>query len=174
VNLLAAGYSVAQLDSGTLNMTFGGYTRSLAETTPDTSTITITFYDATGTNVLGTMTVDSANTTSQWALTSGSIALPVGTRFVSYQFTTSAHSGDTNYNAYLDDAFATLSVGTAPQSAMPGIGANYLTNSGFESGLDGWTASQGAGVGAVGQQAGYPAAFGGSSYFAAGAVQQAS
>ena len=55
---------------------------------------------------------------------------------------------------------------------MPGIGANYLTNPGFESALDGWTASPGSSAAAVGEETGYPVAFGGSSYFAAGAVQQ--
>jgi Ca2+-binding RTX toxin-like protein len=172
VNLLQAGYSVAQLDSGTLSVTFGGYTRSLPEATPDTGSISISFLDASGTVVLGSMTVNSSNTTTQWALTSGTIALPAGTRSIVYQFNTEAYSGDTSFNAYLDDAFVSLSAGSGPRPAVPGIGANDLTNPGFESGLDGWTASPGGNAAAAGQVTGYPAAFSGSSYFAAGAVQQ--
>jgi Ca2+-binding RTX toxin-like protein len=171
VNLLAAGYSVAQLDSGTLTVSFGGYTRSYPATPPDTGSITVSFIDASGTTVLGSITVNSANATDHWALTSGTIALPTGTRSIVYQFNANRKSG-TSDNAYLDDAFVTLTAGSGPQQAVPGIGANYLTNSGFESGLDGWTASPGSSAAAAGQQTGYPAAFDGSSYFAAGAVQQ--
>ena len=174
VNLLQLGYSATQLASGTLSVSFGGYTRSLAETTPDTGSITITFYDSTDSNVLGSMTVDASNTTQQWSLTSGTIALPENTQYIEFEFNATAHSGDTSDNAYLDDAFVSLSVGGGPQSAVPGIGANYLTNPGFESGLDGWTASPGSSAATVGQETGYPVGFGGSSssYYAAGAVQQ--
>ena len=103
---------MAQLDSGTLTASFGGYTRSLAETTPDVSSITITFLDASDSNVLGSMTVDSSNTTKQWSLTSGSIVLPTGTRSIVFEFNVNAQSGDSSDNAYLDDAFLTFSTGS--------------------------------------------------------------
>ncbi len=105
-------------------------------------------------------------------MTIGTIALPTGARSIVFQFNADAHTGDSSDNAYLDDAFVTLSVGSGPQQAVPGIGANYLTNPGFENGLDGWTASPGSAAAAVGEETGYPAAYGGSSYYAAGAVQQ--
>ena len=171
VNLLQGGYSPTQIDSGTLTISFGGYTRSLAASTPDQGSITVSFIGASGTTVLGTMTVDSTNPTTQWTLTSGTAALPVGTRFILYQFNANRETASDD-NAYLDDAFVSLSAVSGPQSAVPGIGANYLSNPGFESGLDGWTSSPGSAAGSSGQQTGYPAAFTGGSYYVPGAVQQ--
>ena len=46
-----------------------------------------------------------------------------------------------------------------------------MTNPGFKSGLTGWTASTGAGVAGPATVTGYPPAFNGSNYFAAGQVQ---
>jgi Ca2+-binding RTX toxin-like protein len=171
VDLIKSGYTAALLDGGTLNATFGGYTRSLAETPADAGSITITFLDASGTGVLGTQTVNSTNPTGGWTLTFGTIALPTGTRFIAYQFN-STHNAGHSADAFLDDAFITLSPGTGPQSALPGIGANYLTNPGFESGLDGWSANTSGSAVAAGQQTGYPAAYDGSDYFGAGGTQQ--
>ena len=118
------------------------------------------------------MTVDSPNSTTQWLLTDGTIALPTGTRSILYQFTVNPQTGDTTYNAYIDDAYVTLTTGSGPQSAVPGIGANYLINPSFANGLDSWTASPGSSAASAGTETGYPAAFSGSGYFAAGAVQQ--
>ena len=169
VNLIQAGYTAAQLDSGTLTVSFGGYTRSLAASTPDQGAMTVTFFNASGTSI-GSSTVSSTSPTTQWTMTNGTVALPSGTRSITFTFNATRETG-TSDNAYLDDAFVSLTVGSGPQSAVPGIGANYLTNPGFENGLDGWTASTGGGVASEGQQPGYPASFDGSGYFAAGAVQ---
>ncbi|HTW68745.1 MAG TPA: right-handed parallel beta-helix repeat-containing protein, partial [Acetobacteraceae bacterium] len=171
VNLLQAGYSPTLLDSGTLTVNFGGYTRSLAETTPDTSSITVTFLDANG-DSLGSSTVDSPNATTDWLLTSGTATLPTGTRSIQFEFTVNAQSSDTTYNAYLDDAFLNFSTGSGPQSPLPGIGANYLINPGFQDGLASWTTSPGSVAAYAGEETGYPTPFTGANYYAAGAVQQ--
>jgi len=65
VNLLRAGYSPAQIDAGALTVSFGGYTRSIAASNPDTGSISVSFIDASGTNVLGSLTVNSTNPTTQ-------------------------------------------------------------------------------------------------------------
>jgi hypothetical protein len=75
VSLLQLGYSAAQLDGGTLDVSFGGYTRSLPEATQDTGSITVTFIGTNGSTILAAMTVASTNTTAQWALTSDTTTL---------------------------------------------------------------------------------------------------
>ena len=170
VDLLKAGYSAADIDAGTYQLQFGGYTRSYAQQPADQGSISVLFFDANN-DLLGSATVQSLNTTSLWSLTSGTAALPTGTRVITYEFTAVRESG-TGDDAYLDDAYANLvPASTAPQAALPNIAPNYLTNPGFETGLGGWQTNAGASVGTAGAAAGDPAAYDGAGYFAAGSTQ---
>jgi hypothetical protein len=58
------------------------------------------------------------------------------------------------------------------QVPIPAIDANLLTNGGFENGLTGWTSNTSGGVASSGTQNGYPTAYDGSDYFAAGATSE--
>ena len=74
--------------------------------------------------------------------------------------------GQTAANAALQQGNPLIAFTTAPSSA------NLLTNPGFENGLTGWTSSTGGSAAGSGTETGYPAAYDGGSYFAAGTVQQ--
>ncbi len=73
--------------------------------------------------------------------------------------------GQTVANPGLEQGSALVAFTTAPSSK------NLLTNPGFESGLTGWTASTGGAVAGPASVSGYPPAFNGGDYFAAGQVQ---
>ena len=170
VNLLQAGYSAADIDAGLYTLQFGGYTRSYAQQPADQGSISVLFFDANN-DLLGSSTIQSLNTTSLWSLTSGTAAIPVGTRLIAYEFTAIRQSGTAD-DAYLDDAYANLvPTSTAPQAALPNIAPNYLVNAGFETGLGGWQTNASATVATAGAASGDPAAYDGAGYFSAGATQ---
>ena len=170
VNLLQEGYSATQIDAGGFVVDFGGYTRSYAASPADQGTITVLFFDADN-DLLGSSTIHALNTSDRWSLTSGSVALAAGTRFITFQFTALRETGN-NDDAFLDDAYVSLVPNSAaPQSALPNVAANDLANPGFETGLGSWSTNAGATVGSAGSGTGYPAAFDGSGYFAAGSTQ---
>ena len=67
VDLLAAGFTAAQLDSQNFVAVFGGRVRSAAESPPDIGAITLTFLAANGT-AISQLTVPAQNTSDRWQL----------------------------------------------------------------------------------------------------------
>ncbi len=105
VDLLAAGYSTAQLDSQDLVIVYGGRVRSLSESPIDEGMITLTFLDADGVQVGSTVGLaEASNTTTRWELIGGRRVIPAGTRQVKYRFQADRQNGTSN-DSYLDSAF---------------------------------------------------------------------
>ncbi len=85
VDLLAAGFTPAQLDSQDFVAVFGGRVRSAAESPADTGAITLTFLAANGT-AISHLTVPAQNTSDRWQLIGSRLTLPVGTRKLIFTF----------------------------------------------------------------------------------------
>ncbi|MEQ1828011.1 MAG: right-handed parallel beta-helix repeat-containing protein, partial [Pirellula sp.] len=117
INLLAAGLSSVQLDSQNLNAVFGGRVRSKNESSIDTASITLAFRDGSGV-ILSQQTRAAANVGDRWDLVGDRLALPVGTRQITYRFESIRATGTTN-DAHLDNAFVYI----VSESMAPDFGA---------------------------------------------------
>ena len=119
IDLLAAGYSPAQLDAQSLVAVFGGRVRSKAESPVDTGTLTLQFRNAGG-GIISQQTQNAANASSRWDLVGERQAIPVGTRQITYRFESIRVTGTTN-DVYLDHAFVhVLSEAVAPDQGAYG------------------------------------------------------
>ncbi|HEV8608216.1 MAG TPA: right-handed parallel beta-helix repeat-containing protein, partial [Tepidisphaeraceae bacterium] len=124
VDLLAKGYTPAQLDSLDLALVFGGRVRSANEAVPDRGQITLTFLDGLGQQVGATVGLALAsNTTDRWELIGGRRIIPQGTRSVKYRFQSDRSTGSGN-DSYLDSAF----VFVVPDTTAPDQGAYANTS----------------------------------------------
>ncbi|WP_291990075.1 right-handed parallel beta-helix repeat-containing protein, partial [Luteitalea sp.] len=103
VDLLAAGYSPAQLDAQDLEVVFGGRLRSAAEAAVDRGEVRVTFIGA-DLGVLGTTNVVADDPSDRWSLVGGRADIPVGTRSVRFEFRAYRDTGSSN-DAWLDQAF---------------------------------------------------------------------
>ena len=70
IDLLADGFSAAELDSSDLVAVFGGRVRMGDTANPDHAEITLTFLDGTE-GVLGSLTLTASRTTDRWELVGG-------------------------------------------------------------------------------------------------------
>jgi len=105
VNLVASGYTEAELDAQGLVVVFGGRVRALAENPVDRGQIQVKFLDGTGAEIVGTgVTAQSTNPTDRWDLVGDRVQIPVGTRQVVFRFIADRDYGTTN-DSYLDHAF---------------------------------------------------------------------
>ncbi len=122
ISLLSEGYTTSQIDSGTLDISFGGRIRSALESPVDQGQLVLTFLDASG-DVIGTPTLISAsNTTDRWELVGARVHVPVGARSVEYSFQSTRESGSTD-DSYLDAAFLFVVANTiAPDIGGEGAG----------------------------------------------------
>ena len=119
IDLLAAGYTPAQLDAQGLVAVFGGRVRSKAESPVDTGTLTLQFRNAGG-GIISQQTQAAANASSRWDLVGERLALPVGTRQITYRFESIRVTGTTN-DVYLDHAFVhVLSEAVSPDQGAYG------------------------------------------------------
>ena len=106
IDLVAAGYTPAQLDSQDLVTVFGGRIRS-SDAAPDaTATLAIAFLDASG-NVLGQDIAKASNVADRWELVGDRVAIPVGTRGLRYTYESLVVSGSSNDSCF-DGAFLRL------------------------------------------------------------------
>ncbi len=121
VNLLAAGYTAAQLDGGGLFAVFSGRVRTAAEASPDLGKITMRFLDGSG-NVISSTTVQAQGASDRWELLGGRVAVPVGTRSIQYLFEAVRISGSTD-DASLDNAVLKLE----PEGVETDLGASADT-----------------------------------------------
>src|SRR5439155_7129936 len=114
-----------QLDSQNFMAVFGGRVRSVPETPVDTGSITLTFLDGT-LGAISHLTVPAQNVADRWELVGGRLALPLGTRQLSYTFEAVRRSGPTD-DGFLDGAF----VHVVPSTYAPDQGAygNYTMES---------------------------------------------
>ena len=117
INLLTSGFTTTQLDSQNLVAVFGGRVRSKLETPIDTATVTIEFKNGGGT-ILSSATSAAANVGDRWDLVGDRLAIPVGTRQITYRFATVRQTGTAN-DAHLDNAF----VYVVSESLAPDHGA---------------------------------------------------
>ena len=117
VDLVAAGFTAAQLDSQNLVATFGGRVRSAPESPSDTGSITLTFLDG-ALGAISHLTVPAHNVADRWELVGGRLVVPFGTRTLSYTFEAVRKSGPTN-DSFLDGAF----VHVLPSTYAPDQGA---------------------------------------------------
>ena len=117
VDLLAAGFSSAQLDSQTLRAAFGGRIRSAGSTPHDLAELSLTFLDGAGV-VLGEVQIQVKNPEDYWLLAGGRDLLPVGTRRIQFSYRGIMPDGSVG-QIYLDDAFLYL----LPEDAEHDAGA---------------------------------------------------
>ena len=105
MDLQAAGFTPAQLDSQDLVVVYGGRVRSLNENPPDQGQIKLDFLDSTGAVIgVGGLAV-AQNLSDRWELIGGRLHLPQGTRSIRFLFQANRVSG-TNNDSYLDGTFA--------------------------------------------------------------------
>ncbi|MGK7961944.1 right-handed parallel beta-helix repeat-containing protein, partial [Crocosphaera sp.] len=113
VDLVAQGYDVSQLDSGELDVIFGGRIRTLERdrgrlilTFLDENEEIISFIDPLGEEV-NQITVNAANRPTAWELIGDRLSLPTGTRKLIYEFRSDRDQGNSN-DSFLDGAFLQL------------------------------------------------------------------
>ncbi|HEV8292420.1 MAG TPA: right-handed parallel beta-helix repeat-containing protein, partial [Tepidisphaeraceae bacterium] len=117
IDLVAAGFSTAQLDSQDLVAIFGGRVRSLAETLRDRGQIVLSFLTGVG-GLISQRTVAATNTSDRWELIGDHLPLPVGTRQIRYRFEATMATGANN-DSYLDGAFLRI----MSETGAPDLGA---------------------------------------------------
>jgi len=105
IDLLAAGFTEATLDSGKLAVDYGGW-RSGWSTQTDSGKIEIRFKDA-AEDVLSTHDLGWFYSNHTWVFHKGSESVPPGARSITYGFHARRFQG-TNNDGYLDDALLTL------------------------------------------------------------------
>ncbi len=120
VDLVAAGFSAVALDSGALDLAFGGRvylpTFSTFNNTP-TFTLTLIFRDGAGTQISDAATLPVPPETGRWQRLDSRMAIPVGARSVEYAFSFSSSFFNSN-GPSLDDAF----VSVIPRGASSNLG----------------------------------------------------
>ncbi|MEX2185288.1 MAG: right-handed parallel beta-helix repeat-containing protein [Pirellulales bacterium] len=104
IDLLAAGFSAAALDSRDLAVTFGGRLRTANETTSDAMRLVLTFLDGASTPIGTPITVSAANNNDRWELVGDRVVLPSLTRSIRFRFETDRNTGASN-DGMLDHAF---------------------------------------------------------------------
>jgi parallel beta-helix repeat protein len=110
VDLLAAGFAPTELDARQWEVVFGGRIRSGAEQVVDEGELRLTFRDASD-GLLQQVVRPAANTVDRWERVGDRVQVPVGTRKISYRFTSTRRSGsdaDPTNDSYLDAAFLYL------------------------------------------------------------------
>ncbi|MGK7942832.1 MAG: right-handed parallel beta-helix repeat-containing protein, partial [Crocosphaera sp.] len=124
VDLVAQGYDITQLDSGELDVIFGGRIRTLDQdqgqlvlTFLDENEEIISFIDPLGEEV-DQITVNAANRTTEWELIGDRFSLPEGTRKLIYEFRSDRNQGSSN-DSFLDGAFLHL----VSSQIAPDVGA---------------------------------------------------
>ena len=117
VDLLAKGYTAAQIDNSNLMAVFGGRVRSQAETPADQGELTLIYLDGSSA-ILKQITVKAENVSDRWELIGTRQPIPAGTRFIKIRFTAVQQTGGEN-NSYLDSAFLYVQ----SNSEAPNIGA---------------------------------------------------
>ncbi len=128
VNLVADGISAGQIDGPGLFAVFGGRVRSAAESPPAQGLITLTFLDASHTEI-SQDTVKAQNVNDRWELVGDRLAIPVGTRFLEYRFEADRQTG-TNDNSFLDGAFLRVEASAvAPDQGAYGNALSELSQS---------------------------------------------
>ncbi len=129
IDLTAAGFTPAQLDSQNLVAVFGGRVRSKAENPIDTATITFEFRDGGG-SIISSQARAAANVGDRWDLVGDRLAVPVGARQVTFRFESIRMTGTTN-DAHLDNAFVyLLSEAIAPDYGAFGHSDEELPSAG--------------------------------------------
>ena len=129
IDLEAAGHTPAELDSQNLVVVFGGRVRSKSESPIDTATMTIEFRDSSG-SILSQQTQSAANVSDRWDLVGDRLAIPVGSRHLTYRFTAIRTTGTPN-DAHLDNAFVfVLSEAVAPDHGAYGHISGELASAG--------------------------------------------
>ncbi len=118
VDLLAAGYTAAQLDSADWVVVFGGRIRALTEDVKDRAMLQLTFLDENGDQLGSTIEALATNTTDRWELVGDRAYLPAGTRSMSYRFEAFRETRPNN-DSFLDGAFLFVQ----PDTVMPDQGA---------------------------------------------------
>ena len=122
VDLVAAGYLPATIDSLAYRATFGVRSRSAAETPVDRGTLTVTILTDTNTVIGSPIVIQSSNMSERWELIGDSVALPAGARRVVFRYDAIRQSSSTN-DVYLDNAFLEL----APLASGVDMGARGNT-----------------------------------------------
>ena len=124
VDLVAAGYSAAQLDSGQLDLVFGGRLRVGAEyRTPgsvapaDHGRVLLIFEDGAGTEI-SRVVEDGANASDRWDLAGDRVGIPVGTRRAVLRFEADVATSYSN-DSFFDGAF----LYAVPEGFAPDLGA---------------------------------------------------
>jgi parallel beta-helix repeat protein len=103
IDLLANGFTTAQLDSQDFIATFGGRVRTVAESLRDSATITLKFFNSAD-QLITQVTTPSSSEVDRWSLVGDRVRIPVGTRKLGYRFDSTRASGTSN-DAALDHAF---------------------------------------------------------------------
>lgn len=100
---MTAGFTVQQIDSGLLDLAFGGRVRAAAEAPRDAGSVSLIFLDAAG-NELRRQDVEALNTADRWELVGARVTAPVGARFAVLRFAADRNSGSSD-DVWFDTGF---------------------------------------------------------------------
>ena len=127
VNLVSAGFSTAQLDSGLLQFAFGGRIIVGNLAPRDTGTVTLSFLDTNG-KLISSQVVNASNVDDRWELVGGRVSVPIGARFAVLRFDAFNVSGGVD-QVYFDNAFLyAVSNGYAPNQGAYGAGTQQAAS----------------------------------------------
>jgi len=118
VDLLAAGYSIAQLDGGALDLIFSARLKTLAESQRDAGHVMVQLLAADGTTVLGQLEVDATKAADRWELVGGRVDVAAGTRFAKIVISADRNTGTAN-DVQIDGAMVAL----VADGYIPDLGA---------------------------------------------------
>ena len=109
IDLIAEGYQPLELDSSGIDAVFTGRVRSSVGSTCDAQ-MSLSFLDAMSTE-LSSVIVDATAVSTDWTLMGKRVSIPVGTRFITFQYYAQQSSG--TGDAYLDTATVRLLADTS-------------------------------------------------------------
>lgn len=101
IDLLSSGFSSSAIDTGNLDVNFGGWQSGYSN--DDIGQISIHLFD-TGMAEIGVTSLSAFTSDHEWVKQSGTTDLLFGTRFIRYEFTGTRNFGSNN-DAYLDAAY---------------------------------------------------------------------
>ena len=121
VDLVAAGFLPATIDSLQYTAVFGGRVRSASEAVADRGTLTVAFLDAASNTIGSPFVIPATNISDRWELLGDKAYVPAQARRVRFRYEGNRSSGSTN-DVYLDHAFVSL------QPRAEGIDSGALGN----------------------------------------------
>ena len=127
VDLLTSGFTTTEINSGLLQLAFGGRIRA-GDTNPrDTGSVTLSFYNA-GDTLIEAQVADATNADDRWELVGARVDVPVGTVSVVLRFDAVNVAGGNDVRLVRQRVLVRVSNGYAPNQGAYGSGTQQAAS----------------------------------------------